>query len=132
MAEAAQIPPQNGASITQMDGLLTIDALDRRTRAYRRYTAIRDAVLEDLGGEGALSEVQRQLVSKFATLALTLEITEAAALAGQTIDAEAFGRVAGHLRRLAEAIGLERRAREVTDLRDYLAARAAGDEGATA
>jgi len=124
--ETRTIQPQSGATGTSVDGLLTIDGLDRRTRAYRRYLTIKSAILEDLGGEEHLSEVQRQLVSKFATLALHLEATEAAALAGQTIDGDAFGRAAGHMRRLAEAIGLERKARDVTPaLADYVAGRGA-------
>ena len=124
-APAALIPPRSEADAPPVsDGLATIDELDRRTRPFRRYSAIRAGVIDDLGGEGALSEVQKQLVSKFATLALTLEAIEAAALAGQPIDAEAFGRTSGHLRRLAEAIGLERRMKDVPTLSEYLASRA--------
>ena len=112
---------QSGTGSASIEGPSTIDALDRRTRPYKRYLAIRAAVIDDLGGEIALSEVQKQLVSKFATLALQLEVFEAAAMAGQAIDAEAFGRSAGHLRRLAEAIGLRREPRDVTpDLHTYL------------
>jgi hypothetical protein len=51
-------------------------------------------------------------------------------MAGQTIDPEAFGRATGHLRRLAETIGLHRRQRGVTDLNTYLASRATGGEAA--
>jgi hypothetical protein len=126
-ADTPALQANSGADAGQVEGLLTIDALDRRTRAYKRFVAIRSAIIEDLGGEDALSEVQRQLVSKFATLSLQLEATEAAALAGQAIDAEAFGRAAGHLRRLAEVIGLQRRPRDITSLTDYLTARASGD-----
>ena len=63
------MPPENSAGNTPMEGmsgLSTIDALDKRTRAYKRYTAIREAVLEDLGGEDHLSEVQKQLVASSA------------------------------------------------------------------
>ena len=71
-------------------------------------------------------------MSKFATLAIQLETFEAAALAGQSIDPDAFGRAAGHLRRLAEAIGIERRARDVTTLDAYLAGKAAQRDGEAA
>jgi hypothetical protein len=130
MPDTAPMQPNNGAGIAPMEGLCRIDELDKRTRPYRRYLAIREAIMADLGGEEALSEVKRQLVSKFATLALQLEVAEVVALAGQAIDAEAFGRTAGHMRRLAEAIGLGRRARDVTDLQDYLAARAPAEDAA--
>lgn len=122
-AEAPRIPTGSTPDDAEVGGLLTIDALDRRTRPYRRFVAIRENIISDLGGMDMLSEVQLQLVTRFSTLALQLEMTEAAALAGQAIDPEAFGRSAGHLRRLAEAIGLERRARTVPDLRDYIAAK---------
>jgi hypothetical protein len=109
-------------------GPLSIDALDRRTRPFRRYEAIRSAVLADMGGEQNTSEVQRQLISKFSTLALQLETMEAAAVAGSSIDIDLFGRCASHLRRLAEALGFERVARAVPTLEAYLATQQAEAE----
>ena len=85
-----------------------IGTLDKRTRPYRRYEAIRSAVLSDLGGEANVSEVAKQLISKFATLALQLELLESAALEGTAIDLDLFGRCSGHLRRIAELLGLSR------------------------
>jgi hypothetical protein len=95
-------------------GALTIDALDRRTRPFKRYESIRGAVLADMGGESNTTEVQRQLISKFATLALQLETLESAALEGNHIDLDLFGRCSGHLRRIAETLGLRRVPRDVT------------------
>jgi hypothetical protein len=95
-------------------GVLSIDSLDKRTRAYRRYVSIRGAVLADMGGEANTTEVQRQLISKFATLALQLEVLESAAIEGGPIDLDLFGRCAGHLRRIAETLGLRRVSRDVT------------------
>jgi hypothetical protein len=104
-----------------MFGVLSIDALDQRRRPYRRYESIRSAVLSDLGGEESTSEIQRQLISKFATLALQLEEMEAAALAGNEIDVDLFGRGAGHLRRIAEALGSKRVPKNVPTLAEHLA-----------
>ena len=132
---AATMPPQNDGGTAPIEGLHTIDELDRRTRPFKRYTAIREAILSDLGGEEVVSEVRKQLVSKFATLAMRLEAFEAAAMAGVEIDADLFGRTSGHLRRLAEAIGLSRVPRDVTDLQTYLGQRdrqASDAEGAAA
>jgi hypothetical protein len=107
-------------------GPLTLDALDQRTRPFRRYQAISGAVLGDLGGEENTSEIERQLISRFAVLALTLEGMEAAALAGDQIDLDLFARGAGHLRRIGETLGLKRRPRDVTpSLESYLASKAA-------
>ena len=99
-----------------MAGALTIDALDRRTRPFKRWDSIRGAVLSDVGGEANTTEVQRQLISKFATLALQLEAMESAALEGHKIDLDLFGRCAGHLRRIAETLSLRRVLLDVTTL----------------
>jgi hypothetical protein len=113
-----------------MDGVLNLDAIDRRTRPYRRYEAIRAAVLSDLGGEANTSEVQRQLISKFATLALQLELLEAKSLDAE-IDIDLFGRASGNLRRIAETLGLRRCAKDVTpSLAEYLAQKHGDDEAA--
>jgi hypothetical protein len=111
-------------------GVLSIDALDKRTRPFKRYETIRGAVLADMGGEENTSEVQRQLISKFATLALQLETLESAAIEGNKIDLDLFGRCAGHLRRIAETLGLRRAPRAVPDLHAYLEAKAAETEAA--
>jgi hypothetical protein len=78
-----------------------------------------------MGGEENTSEVQRQMISKFSTLAIQLEVMEAAALAGEAIDIDLFGRCSGHLRRIAEVLGFHRVARAVPDLGSYLSARPA-------
>lgn len=95
-----------------------IGALDKRCRPYRRYTAIRSAVLADLGGEQNTSEITRQLISKFATLALQLEELEAAALEGASIDLDLFGRCSGHMRRIGELLGLKRLPVEINPTAD--------------
>ena len=61
------------------------------------------AVLADIGGAENVSEIQRQLIAKFATLALQLEAMEAAAIEGNEIDLDLFGRC------LAICAGLQRR-----------------------
>jgi hypothetical protein len=101
--------------------VLSIDALDKRTRPYRRYETIRAAVLADMGGAENTSEVQRQLISKFATLALQLELLEAAAIDGDKIDVDLFGRASGHLRRIAETLGLRRVPVAVPTLAEHIA-----------
>lgn len=117
--------PDNSATGAPIVGPSTIDALDKRTRPFRRYQAINSAVLADLGGADQASEIQRQLVSRFATLALSLEAMEAAAIDGASIDLDLFARGAGHLRRLGEALGLKRQPRDVTpSLETYLAGKA--------
>ena len=115
-ADTAEIEATNTLDARGVRGLLSIDALDKRTRPFRRYEAIRGAVLADMGGEENTSEVQRQLISKFATLALQLETLESAAIEGIAIDLDLFARCASHLRRIAETLGLRRVPKDVTSL----------------
>jgi hypothetical protein len=123
-----QYPPD--ARVT--GGISSIDALDKRTRAFKRYRVIVGAVLSDMGGAESVSEIQHQLVAKFATLALQLESMEAAAIEGNEIDLDLFGRCAGHLRRIAEALGLKRTPRDVTPSVAEYVARLNADDGAGA
>jgi hypothetical protein len=124
--DAAQQEGRCPPATRAVGGISSIDALDKRTRAFKRYQVIVGAVLADTGGAENVSEIQRQLIAKFATLALQLEAMEAAAIEGNEIDLDLFGRCAGHLRRIAEALGLERVARDVTptlaDIADEIAA----------
>jgi hypothetical protein len=104
-----------------INAVSSLGSIDKRTRAWRRYQSIRSAVLADAGGEANTSEIQRQLISKFCTLAIQLEAMEAAALVdGGDIDVDKFGRAAGHLRRIGEVLGLTRVARLVPSLQEYL------------
>jgi hypothetical protein len=85
--------------------------------------------VSDLGGEAAVSEAERSIVRRAATLTVELERMEAAfATAGEAKpgDLDLYQRTAGNLRRLLEAVGLERRQRNVTPtLAEYRAQRAA-------
>jgi hypothetical protein len=135
-ADSIELPAGNGLEAKGMAGVLSIDALDRRCRPFKRYEAIRGAVLSDMGGAENTSEVQRQLISKFSTIALQLELLEAAAIEGNQIDLDLFGRCAGHMRRIAETLGLRRVPVAVPTLAEHLAqlepeqAAAAGEEAA--
>jgi hypothetical protein len=43
---------------------------------------------------------------------------------GDDVDIEIYGRIASHLRRILETLGVERKSKDVTpDLRSYLAAK---------
>ena len=121
--DAAEKQPDTDAGIGVIEALLTVDGLDKRTRAYKQFVAIVDALQGDLGGVDQLSEIKKQLIRRVATLAVWCESQDAAALCGEPIDPDLYGRVSGHMRRLSETLGCERVARDVThDLRGYLAA----------
>ncbi len=80
-------------------------------RKARRYRDILSLMVDDLGGAGVLSEAQRQLCRRAVTMALQCEAWDAAAAAGERVDWDLYSRLSGHLRRIFEATGLERKPR---------------------
>jgi hypothetical protein len=77
-----------------------------------------DDHVADLGGEANTSFSERSIVRRASCLTVELERLEVKfALAGQASDTDLdlYQRTAGNLRRLLEAVGLQRRARVVGD-----------------
>ena len=93
-------------------------------------------VTSDLGGLDQLSEGQRQIIRRIASMSVWCESEEAKMADGDEIDIDRFQRCANSLRRLCESLGLERRARDITpSLSEYIAQKgrekalaAAGDQ----
>jgi hypothetical protein len=79
----------------------------------RRYKDLCAAHASDMGGREVLSEAQISLIKRTAAIELELEQAESM---GQQIDLDQYTRAAGHLRRLLETLGVERRARPVGEL----------------
>ena len=104
---------------------------DGRSAWARRLRDLIQMHLSDLGGEAAVSEAEKSIIRRAATLTVELERLEARfAQAGEASadDLDLYQRAAGNLRRLLEAVGLKRRPRDVTPtLAEYLTARAASD-----
>jgi len=82
-------------------------------RKARRFRDVLAELTCDLGGDDRLSEAQRQLCRRAATLALQCEHWDAAAASGETVDWDLYSRTSGHLRRIFETLGVERKARDV-------------------
>lgn len=101
--------------------------LDGRTVWGRRMRDLIDLHTADLGGEAEVSEAERSLIRRAATIATELERLEAQFAAAGAADPESldlYGRQAGNLRRLYEGIGLKRRPKDITpDLSDIIRAR---------
>ena len=96
--------------------LVTLDALDGRTRAARRARELIDAIEQDLGGGDRLSEGSRQLVQRAAVLGTFIESCEAQWLAGETVELADYLAAINSQRRVLATIGLERRAKDVSEL----------------
>lgn len=102
--------------------LRTLNDLDKRTRAHRDTSELRESIAADLGGWDALSAMQAEVITAAALMGAMIRDRAASYLEGQSVDLASFITLANAQRRHLEALGLERRARNVTpDLRDYLA-----------
>lgn len=89
--------------------------VDGRTGWARRLRDLVALHLADLGGEGAVSEAEKSLIRRAATLTVELERMEVQFATDGAADPDAldlYSRTAGNLRRLLEATGLQRRPRD--------------------
>jgi hypothetical protein len=103
---------------------ITLADLDGRSRAARNARDIAAAMTADLGGEQDLTEAQRQLIQRAATLGALIEDFEARFLAGaQLDDLPKYLSAITTQRHVLSLLGLERRARDATpDIEKFLAA----------
>ena len=97
---------------------------DGRSIEGRRWRDIYAETTSDLGGAD-LSEGQKQLAKRCATLAVCSEIMESDLAAGRDFDLEAFLRLVNALGRNWDRLGLKRQQRDVTPgLQEYVDAHA--------
>jgi hypothetical protein len=100
------------------NGSALLPGVDGRSAWVRRRKELIADHIADLGGEDNCSAAERSIIRRAAVLTTELERLEVKfALAGQANadDLDLYQRTAGNLRRLLEAVGLQRRARDVTN-----------------
>ena len=83
------------------------------TKWARRFRDVLSEILSDLGSEG-LSEGQRQLARRCATIAIACERMEGEAAADHAIDLDAYGTLTDRLGRCFQRLGLKRQARDIS------------------
>jgi hypothetical protein len=112
---------------------LSIAGGDLRTAWARRFNDVLDGHVADLGGQDAISEAEFSILRRSATITVELERLEAkfATGEGSGSDLDLYQRASGNLRRLLESVGLQRRAKPVQTLAEYLASRKAAPEAST-
>jgi hypothetical protein len=97
---------------------------DGRSPWARRWRDLVELHVADLGGIDNVSEAEKAIIRRAATLICELERREAEFAVGEgasDIALEVYQRASNSLRRLLESTGLKRRARDVTPtLADYL------------
>lgn len=82
----------------------------------RRFRDVLAEIISDLGGPDGLSEGQRQLARRAATLCIECEKMECKAAAGGDINLETYGQLTDRLGRTFNRLGLKRQPRDVSDI----------------
>ena len=86
---------------------------DGRGAWVRRWRDLTELHMVNIGDEATLSEGQKSLCRRAATLEVNLEQLEAKMSEDQGVDLDVFNRLSGNLRRIFETLGLDRRARDI-------------------
>ncbi|HUS82791.1 MAG TPA: hypothetical protein VM013_05990 [Dehalococcoidia bacterium] len=113
------------------NGTDILEGVDGRSSMARRHRDLIALHLSDLGGEDCISEAEYSLLRRAVALTVQLELMETSfalrdgAAAPKAL--EVYGRVASHIRRLHEALGLPRRQRDITPSVDAYARQVAGE-----
>jgi hypothetical protein len=98
----------------------------------RRFRDVFAQIVSDLGGADYLSEGQRQLARRAATISLECEKLEARAVGGNQIDLDVYGQLTDRLGRAFQRLGLKRVPKDVTPtLTEYLARAPSGHTGSS-
>jgi hypothetical protein len=97
-----------------------MERLDRRTVLGK---AVRDryhGIIQDLGGEDALSAVKRSLVRRFTWFEVMIEGFECRAAAGESIDIGSWTQLTNTWLGIARLLGLERKSKPVRRLHEHM------------
>jgi hypothetical protein len=120
--DAPEVRPRKGRSRVTNGSALLPDA-DGRSPWVRRCKDIIAIHLSDLGGLDNTSAAERSIIRRASVLTVELERYESKfAKSGEASerDLDLYQRTAGNSRRLLEAVGLQRRARDVTPTLDAI------------
>ena len=124
--EVVQISPSDRSAVVRpkdpqrsriTNGSALLPGVDGRNAWVRRCKDVLNEHIADLGGVNNVSAAERSIIRRACVLTVELERLERNfALAGEasTDDIDLYQRVANSLRRLLEAVGLQRRSRDVT------------------
>jgi hypothetical protein len=95
--------------------------VDGRSVVARRYRDIMGAVISDQGGAEHLSEAQLQLIRRFSAASMLPSRSRRALAQGVQVNIQEYSVLVSTIVRVAQRIGIERRAKNVTpSLKQYL------------
>ena len=113
------------------NGREILPGVDQRLAIARRYRDLVAQIAIDQGGPDRCSETRMQLIRRFASGAVLAEALEARLVKGEQVDIAEHALLSSTLVRLAQRIGINRVARDVTPtLGDYLRRPAETEEAA--
>jgi hypothetical protein len=102
--------------------LITRDAIDQRSNAYRLFQRLAADIEADLGGRDQLSTIEITLIEAYVGAAVTLQHLNTRLALGEPIDLSEHAQAVSAMVRVASRLGLRRRAREIeVDPLDYAA-----------
>ena len=101
--------------------LLTREVLDKRSNAFKLFNRLAADIEADLGGRDQLSTIELTLIEAYVGAAVTLQSLNTRLALGQVIDLSQHAQAVSAMVRVASRLGLQRRARPVETLADYLA-----------
>jgi hypothetical protein len=99
---------------------LTRDQLDGRTAAAKLFDRLIGEIEVDLGGRDQLSTIERALIEAFVGACVTLHSLNTQLALGQQIDLNQHAVAVSAMVRVASRLGLQRRARPIPTLQQYL------------
>lgn len=123
----ALAPRQPTARSRVSNGSDVLPGVDQRSAVARRYRDLVSALCVDAGGIDRLSEVRVQLIRRFAAASVLAEQMEAKIANGGTVDVTEYCTLASTATRISQRIGLDRKAKVIPTLREYIEGRATID-----
>jgi hypothetical protein len=106
------------------NGKEVLPGVDNRLVIARRYRDLLSELVADMGGLETMTQARMQLCRRFAALSVQAESMEAKLAQGEQISLTDHSLISSTLCRLASRLGIERRAKQITPLADYLAIKA--------
>jgi hypothetical protein len=96
------------------NGKEILPGIDQRLAIARRYRDLVAQIVSDQGGVDRCSETRMQLIRRFASGAVLAEELEARLGRGESVDISEYALLSSTLVRLANRIGIERVARDIS------------------
>ena len=110
LPDEAETPPERHSKVR----LVSMAQIDRRTKAAQIALETKDAIIADLGGVERLSTLERLMAENAAVSAAILRDAHVRWLRGEPVPVSEIATLENTFNRTAAALGLNRRAKDVT------------------